>query len=209
MGRNLESIRDASRQADWVLFSLHAHEGAWKDTERPAEFTEEFARAAIDAGAHTVIGHGHHAMRGIEVHDGRPIFYSLGNFIFQNETVQKMPSDFYERYNLDPYDGTPSQAYDTRQKTEAKPGHPQTPWFTDDRKYWISILPLMTFEGDILTELKLHPIELGQHKPRSQRGRPTLADRELADEILETIRKLSKPYGTEINNEDGVGIVSI
>lgn len=209
MGRNLESIWDASRQADWVLFSLHAHAGAWKDAERPAEFMEEFARAAIEAGAHTVIGHGHHAMRGIEVHDGRPIFYSLGNFIFQNETVQKMPSDFYERYNLDPYDGTPSQAYDTRQKAEAKPGYPQTPWFTDDKKYWVSILPLMTFEGDILTELKLHPIELGQHKPRSQRGRPTLADGELADEILETIRKLSEPYGTEINNEDGIGIVSI
>jgi poly-gamma-glutamate synthesis protein (capsule biosynthesis protein) len=209
MERNLESIRDASCQADWVLFSLHAHEGAWKDTERPAEFIEEFARAAIDAGAHTVIGHGHHAMRGIEIHDGRPIFYSLGDFIFQNETVQKMPSDFYERYNLDPYDGTPSQAYDTRQKAEAKPGYPQTPWFTDDRKYWISILPLMTYEGDTLTELKLHPIELGQHKPRSQRGRPTLADGELADEILETIRNLSEPYGTEINNEDGVGTVSI
>ena len=209
MEGNLESIRDASRQADWVLFSLHAHAGAWKDTERPAEFIEEFARAAIDAGAHTVIGHGHHTMRGIEIRYGKPIFYSLGDFIFQNETVQKMPSDFYERYNLDPYDGTPSQAYDTRQKAKAKPGYPKTPWFTDDRKYWISILPIMTYQGDTLTELKLHPIELGQHKPRSQRGRPILADGELADEILEIIIKLSEPYGTEIINEEGIGTVTV
>jgi poly-gamma-glutamate synthesis protein (capsule biosynthesis protein) len=209
MEGNLESIRDAARQADWVMFSLHAHEGAWKDTERPAKFIEDFARAAIDAGAHTIIGHGHHAMRGIEIHNGRPIFYSLGNFIFQNETVQKMPSDFYDRYNLDPYNGVPSQAYDTRQKAEAKPGYPKTPWFVDDRKYWISVVPVMAFEGDNLTELKLYPIDLGQHKPRSQRGKPILANRELAIEILEIIRKLSKPYGTDIINEDGIGTVTV
>ncbi|RLI10752.1 CapA family protein [Candidatus Bathyarchaeota archaeon] len=209
MEGNLEAVRDAARQADWVLFSLHAHEGRMGDPERPAEFIEEFARACIDAGAHAVIGHGHHAMRGIEIRDGRPIFYSLGDFIFQNETVAKMPADFYERYKLDPYSGTPADAYDARQKAPPRPGYPAHKWFTEEEKYWISVVPSMTFEGDRLTELKLHPIDLGQAKPRSQRGRPMLAEPELAERILETMRELSRPYGTEITVEDGVGVVKL
>jgi len=209
MEGNLEAVRGAARQADWVLFSLHAHAGRPGDSERPAEFIEEFSRACIDAGAHSVIGHGHHAMRGIEIRDGKPIFYSLGNFIFQNETVMKMPADFYERYKLDPYRGTPADAFDTRQKASPRPGHPASKWFTEDEKYWLSIVPSMTFEDDRLTVLKLHPIELGQSRPRSQRGRPMLAGPELAEKILRTIQGLSKPYGTKITVEDGVGIVEL
>lgn len=207
MEGNLESVRDAARQADWVLFSLHAHQGRANNREQSAEFIEEFARACIDAGAHAVICHGHHAMRGIEIRDRRPIFYSLGNFIFQNETVTKMPADFYERYKLDPYSGTPSEAYDARQKAPPRPGYPAHKWFTEEEKYWISIMPQMAFEGDGLKELRLHPIELGQSEPRSQRGRPRLAGPEMANEILEIIRQLSEPYGTEISIEDGMGIV--
>jgi len=209
MEGNLEAVRDAARQSDWVLFSLHAHEGMPNDTERPAEFMEEFARAAIDAGCHCFIGHGHHAMRGIEIRDGKPIFYSLGNFIFQNETVFKMPADFYERYNLDPYSGKVSQAYDARQKAPPKPGRQVHKWFTDDEKYWISVTPRMEYEGDRLRELKLYPIELGQDKPRSRRGRPVLADEKHGAKILGVIKKLSEPYGTKITVKDNVGVVEL
>jgi poly-gamma-glutamate synthesis protein (capsule biosynthesis protein) len=206
---NLASVKDARRQADWVLFSLHAHQGMPRDTEKPAEFIEQFARKVIDAGAHCFIGHGHHAMRGIEIRDGRPIFYSLGNFIFQNETVYKMPSDFYERYNLDPYSGIVSQAFDVRQNVLPKPGDPIDPWFTKDEKYWISVIPRMTYEGDKLKELELFPIFLGQDKLRSQRGRPILADLKYGKKILEVIKDLSKPYNTEISVKKGVGLVKL
>ncbi len=207
MEGNLEAIRDAMNQADWVLFTLHAHEGYPGDTERPAEFIEAFARAAIDKGAHCFIGHGHHAMRGIEIRDRKPIFYSLGDFIFQNETVEKMPSDFYDRYKLDPYAGIISDAYDNRQKAKASPGRPQGKWFTDDEKYWISIVPRMEFKGDKLDELLLYPIELGMEKPRSQRGRPMMATGERATKILGIIEELSKPYGTQMEIVDDVGVV--
>ena len=209
MKGNLEAIRDAARQADWVLFTLHAHEGRPNDSEQPAEFMEDFARAAIDEGASCFIGHGHHAMRGIEIRDGKPIFYSLGNFIFQNETVYKMPADFYERYDLDPYPGVVSDAYDARQKAETKPGRQVHKWFTDDEKYWISVLPRMGYKGDELSELHLFPVELGMNKMRSQRGRPMLADEEYGKKILGIIKKLSEPYGTEIKIRDNVGIVQL
>ncbi len=209
MEGNLEAIREAARQADLVLFTLHAHEGIEGDPERPAEFMEAFAKAAIDAGAHAFMGHGHHAMRGIEIRNRRPIFYSLGNFIFQNETVLKMPSDFYERYKLDPYSGTPSDAYDARQKAPPRPGYAEHKWFTEEEKYWISVMPYMIFDGDGLVELRLYPIELGQEKPRSQRGRPMLAEPELAEKILKVISELSKPYGTEVVADKGVGKVKL
>ena len=209
MEGNLASIRDAARQCDWVLFTLHAHVGRWKDSEQPADFIEEIARAAIDAGAHAFIGHGHHAMRGIEIREGKPIFYSLGDFIFQNETLMKMPSDFYQRYKLDPYAGTVMDAIDARSNSESQPGGREFKWFTDDRKYWISVIPKMKFEGDKVTSLKLYPVELGQKKPRSQRGRPTFVDPEEGAEIVAIMKELSKPYGTEITIEDGVGTVQL
>ena len=209
MKGNLESIRDAAKMADWVLFTLHAHEGLPNDSEQPAEFIEDFARAAIDEGAHCFIGHGHHAMRGIEIRDGKPIFYSLGNFIFQNETVYKMPADFYDRYDRDPYSGVVSDAYDARQQAKPKPGTSEHKWFTEDEKYWFSVLPRMEFKGDELSELLLFPVELGMNKPRSQRGRPMLADEKHGTKILETIKKLSEPYGTEIRVKDNVGTVQL
>lgn len=209
MKGNLNSIREAVKQADWILFTLHAHEGRLRDSEQPAEFIEEFARAAIGEGAHCFIGHGHHAMRGIEIHKEKPIFYSLGNFIFQNETVYKMPADFYERYELDPYSGTVSDAYEARQKHKTKPGNQDHKWFTEDEKYWRSVLPRMEYTEDKLRELLLYPIELGMNKPRSQRGRPMLADEKLGEKILDTIKKLSEPYGTEIKIKDNVGIVEL
>ena len=40
-----------------------------------------WSRQVIDAGADAVIGHGPHVLRGIEFYQGRPIVYSLGNFV--------------------------------------------------------------------------------------------------------------------------------
>ncbi len=82
-------------------------------------------------------------------------------------------------------------------------------WFTKEEKYWISVLPIMKFKNDFLEELVLYPIELGQDKPRSQRGRPMLADKTEGLKILNIIRKLSIPYGTEIDVKDNIGIVRL
>ena len=69
-------------------------------------FLETFSRRCVDAGADAVIGHGPHELRGIEIYHGAPIFYSLGNFLFETETVEKQPYDAYinkKNYNLNHY----------------------------------------------------------------------------------------------------------
>jgi poly-gamma-glutamate synthesis protein (capsule biosynthesis protein) len=212
---NLEAIREASRQSDWVLFSHHSHQGRANDDDRPAEFMEETSRSILEAGAHAVMGHGHHAIRGIEIWKDRPIFYCLGNFFFQNQLVMKMPADFYTRYGLKPYDGTPADAFDARRNAPPRPGrpnrygYPKYKYYVDIEKYWLSFIPFMTFENDKLSSLELYPVELGQTKPRPQRGRPMLAEAHLATKMLEKIKELSEPYGTDIVIGEGVGKVRL
>jgi poly-gamma-glutamate capsule biosynthesis protein CapA/YwtB (metallophosphatase superfamily) len=136
----LRSLREARRQADFVIFSFHSHEfGAAGrrtaptdvDMEEPAEFHVEFAKAAIDAGADIVAGHGPHLTLGIETYRQRPIFYSLGNFIFQNDTVDVFPAESYGRFGLT-HEATPADFLDAR-TDGGKRGFPASPEFWEHR----------------------------------------------------------------------------
>ncbi len=193
-------IDEASRQADWVLASLHGHEGAaggLNDRVVPA-FHEAFAHACVDAGADVFLGHGSHLLRGIELYDGAPIFYSLGDFAMQNETVTRLPAEIYDRYDLG--DGAdPADLFDERVTDEAG----ERAGFLADSGFWESVLPVCEFADGSLDRIELRPLELGFEAPRAQRGRPRVASGETATRILEELADLSAPYGTELAIEDG------
>jgi len=86
----VDIIGDLSEDHDVVIVSMHAGGEAGDVTRVPFATEEyrgenrgdvvEFARAAVDAGADLVIGHGPHVPRGMEVYRDRLIAYSLGNF---------------------------------------------------------------------------------------------------------------------------------
>jgi len=86
-GRNTEQMkRDvaaARARADVVIISLH--DGA-EYIQRVAKETEQFAQAAIEAGASVVLGHHPHVPQRVEQYKSGWIFYSLGNFAFQQNT---------------------------------------------------------------------------------------------------------------------------
>ena len=194
---NLAWIRDARRQADWVAVSIHAHEMRGGDREQPAEFIPSFCRQAVDAGADIVIGHGPHVLRGLEVYRGKPIFYSLGNFIFQNETVLRQPADFYERLGV-PATGTPADLFDAR---GARGG------FAADPVYWETVVPICRFAGEgSLDELRLYPATLGHGSPRPRRGTPVRASDPAGRSIVERVAQLSPTVRIEWD-EDGFGTV--
>ena len=190
------AIGEARRQADFVLVSLHAHEMAGIDKTVPAGFIRIFAQGCITAGAHAVIGHGPHVLRGIEIYQGRPIFYSLGNFIFQNETVENLPADFYEKFDLGLTENT-ADALDKRSATNTK-GFAVNPWA------WKSVIARFTIDGDAVTTLELFPVELGFGQPRPRRGTPVLSDDPV---ILQHLAELSAAYGTRIVTERNIGRV--
>ena len=198
MKRIIRSIKQAKRQAHYIIVSIHAHEMRKGEKELPAQFLEEFARVCIDEGAHAVIGHGPHVLRGIEIYKNRPIFYSLGNFIFQNDTVPYLPTDFYEKYQLSHTDNV-AYALDKRSKNN-------TIGFGINHKIWESVIPVWTMEKGELIELKLYPVELGYGKDRYERGWPVLSDNQ---DILLRLAKLSEPYGTKINIEGNIGVIRL
>ena len=149
----------------------------------------------IDAGADLVVGHGPHLLRGLELYKGKPIFYSLGNFIGQNELVAKIPADGYERFRAEP-DLTPGQVYQKRTQGDQA-------GFPADRRYWESIVPTLCYEGgtELLGAIELTPISLGWKDARHRRGRPRLAGGEEGRAILDRFAELSRPFGTELRNE--------
>jgi hypothetical protein len=61
--------------------ALHVSEAAESLGHEPRGDLRRWARAVIDAGADAVVGHGPHVLRGIEFYRGRPVAYSLGNFV--------------------------------------------------------------------------------------------------------------------------------
>jgi poly-gamma-glutamate capsule biosynthesis protein CapA/YwtB (metallophosphatase superfamily) len=200
--RDLEEIArwiaDARRQADLVVASLHCHEGQNGDgnSPEPADFIIETARHWIDAGADLFIGHGPHMLRGIEIYKGKPIFYSLGNFMFMFETVQRFPSEMYEAQKMLPT-STPTDVTDSWSKHEN--GEPKG--FHMDSAFWQSVLPICRFEGGVLTSLELHPVTLGLNRPRTERGEPALAGSEEGAAILDRLGELSAPFGTKLTVE--------
>ncbi|MBI4200367.1 MAG: CapA family protein [Chloroflexi bacterium] len=196
----LKRVRDAARMADWVIVALHCHEYEM-EPEVPPNFVKEFAKACIDAGAHCFAGHGPHMLQGIEVYKGRPIFYSLGNFIFMLETIERHPPDLYDRYGLG-MDALPSDM------TAARIGDNDTFGFPASARYWRSALPVCEWQEGELQQVRLHPLDLGFQQPWPARGRPMLASGELGQEILEGLQKASEPFGTHIRIADGVGVIA-
>jgi len=190
--RNLRSIRDAADMADWVVFSIHNHEFDGTD-EVPAGHIVALARDAIDAGADVVIGHGPHRDRGIEIYHGRPILYSLGNFIAQNSTVERLPQDALDQFGL----GLTDNAVDLyRARDAGSRGARNT--FSGEKPYSQSVVATIEFEARELVGIRLDPVDLHMSAPRAQAGRPTIATGDVATEILERMRRMSRSHGTTI-----------
>lgn len=193
-------VNNASRLADYTIVSAHAHESD-RSRYTPAKFIVSFAHAMIDAGADVFLVHGPHVLRGIEIYKGKPIFYSLANFLFQNETLLRLPPENYERYALGP-DKHVADFNDTRYNFD-KRGFPAM------TEYWESLIAVPQWKQKKLVGLKLYPITLGFGKSRQARGRPTLADQESGEKIIGHLIKHSEPFGTEIHYRDGIGIVKL
>jgi len=96
--RILQSIRDAHQHADLVIVYEHNHvflNRPFGDLlfeelpERlaPPDWLKKWTREEIDAGADIILMHGAPLLHGVEIYRGRPIFYDLGNFIFNAPPV--------------------------------------------------------------------------------------------------------------------------
>jgi poly-gamma-glutamate synthesis protein (capsule biosynthesis protein) len=72
-------IHEAKEKADLVV--VHAHWGQEYETE-PSQRQKKLAEAMADSGADIILGHHPHVLQPVDVYKDTVIFYSLGNFIF-------------------------------------------------------------------------------------------------------------------------------
>jgi poly-gamma-glutamate capsule biosynthesis protein CapA/YwtB (metallophosphatase superfamily) len=75
----LDAIAREREDTDYVLIYIH-----WgvEMNNRPEPWQREFAKQMIDAGADAIIGSHVHVLQGFEYYKGKPIAYSIGNFLF-------------------------------------------------------------------------------------------------------------------------------
>ncbi|UVK50469.1 CapA family protein [Mesorhizobium sp. AR02] len=201
----LRNVRQGKQFSDFCIATNHGHQQEWSD--EPPDYEQTLARRLIDAGADTYVGHGRHALRGIEIYKGRPIFYSLANF-FCEDLRTPVGADMFAVYGKDPKLDTDAEVT----IDEVAKGYPKAEGLVGaltDLIYYESVISVSRYEDNQLAELRLYPIELGHSKRLANRGVPRLALESQAKSILERLQKLSKPFGTQIQIENGVGFIRL
>jgi poly-gamma-glutamate capsule biosynthesis protein CapA/YwtB (metallophosphatase superfamily) len=128
--RNLAQIRACAEQSKLVLVYFHNH--YWgKTLESIESWIVDFAHECIDAGAHAFISHGVPVLQGIDMYRGRPIFYSLGNFIFHSRKARwadekcwrsvvvegEFSEGKWQKLNLNPIEIGPAERLEPPDKT--------------------------------------------------------------------------------------------
>lgn len=77
--RLVELVEEADSQCDYL--TVYVHWGVERDAY-PQDYQTAIANACVEAGADLIVGSHPHCLQGIEYMNGKPVYYSLGNFIF-------------------------------------------------------------------------------------------------------------------------------
>lgn len=190
-----EDVLLAKRRHGPVFVSYHVHDVSHaraygiQDATPPNE--EIPFRRAIDAGADAVLGSGPHVLRGIELRAGRPIFYSLSNFVYQYRTPKAIPTDLPHQRDSEMPRPANVSVWDRR----------------DSREVMESVVARMTYRDGVLRKLELIPVTIDDEGPLF--GVPRLASTKRAKEIVALLQRLSAPYGTKIALREWYGEVEL
>jgi poly-gamma-glutamate capsule biosynthesis protein CapA/YwtB (metallophosphatase superfamily) len=181
--RILQSIRNARKQADLVIVYEHNHVfdkpfrtimlEELPERLAPPDWLKKWTHAEVDAGADIIVMHGAPLLHGVEIYHGRPIFFDLGNFIFQAPPIDILldePINWESVVAYVDFQGKNLKSIQFRPIAQNKIGQGQA----DTQDEHTNNLFLQT------------------------RGLPTPATGEQAHFILERLAKLSRPFGTTI-----------
>ncbi|MEN6549006.1 MAG: CapA family protein [Armatimonadia bacterium] len=88
----IAQIQAARPLCDILCVSFH-----WGDEYQslPNQRQRNTAHAAVRAGADLILGHHPHTLQGVEVYQGKPILYSMGNFVFDQREGERMESAIF------------------------------------------------------------------------------------------------------------------
>lgn len=111
--------RDAG--ADIVIPVMH---WGWEGETRASDRQRQLARLMIDAGADAVIGGHPHVVQDIEIYKGRPVIYSLGNFVFDGFEAEETTTGWLITLAVDRHGATDFRVTTARIDREGTP-HPR------------------------------------------------------------------------------------
>jgi poly-gamma-glutamate capsule biosynthesis protein CapA/YwtB (metallophosphatase superfamily) len=181
--RILQSIRNAKKQADLVIVYEHNHVfdkpfqtimlEELPERLAPPDWLKKWTHAEVDAGADIIVMHGAPLLHGVEIYHGRPIFFDLGNFIFQAPPIDILldePIDWESVVAYVEFQGKNLQSIKFQPVALNKIGQGQA----DTQDEHTNNLFLQT------------------------RGLPKPATGEQAHYILERLADLSRPFGTTV-----------
>ena len=198
MKRITDAIAEARFMADYVVVAMHNHQlhGNSKETVDPVSIA--FSHKCIDAGADAIIGTGPHLLRPIEFYKGKPVFYCLGDFINQLETIQRAPDGMFAKQKLDPNERLDVLFND--RSDNGKRG------LCYDPIMFKAVIPYWEVENGEVSKMIFMPIEEMFALPRSRGGWP---QKNASVNILEHFAEMSRPYGVDIKIENGIGSVNL
>ena len=193
--RILQSIRDARQHADVVIVYEHNHvflnrpftalfNEELPERLAPADWLKKWTHEEIDAGADIIVMHGAPLLHGVEIYHGRPIFYDLGNFIF----------------NLPPVD----VQLDEPIIWESVVAHVE---------FQGKNLQSITFQPIVMNKIgQGQPDTQDEHTNNlylQTRGLPTRATGEKARYVLERLADSSRPFGTTVDVRGDTAMINL
>ena len=193
--RILDAIREARTRADLVVVYQHNHVFGNKSFstifsegmgERlaPSQWLIDWTHAEVEAGADVVVMHGAPLLHGVEIFRGKPIFYCLGNFI----------------YNVPPaitYISEPMSWESVVADLE----------FEDKTLRSITLRPIaLNYVGN--GQPDVHS-QYTSNAFLHTRGLPSAAEGSQARYILERVAEYSKPFGTQLAIGDGSAAIEL
>jgi poly-gamma-glutamate synthesis protein (capsule biosynthesis protein) len=126
------------------------------------------------------------------------VFYSLGNFVYQAASS--------DRTARDPFDAGTDLFSMALGAVEPGAGSVDD---VNQAEWWESVVGVVTLDTANVRDVRLHPVDLGVGLSLDRRGIPRHARAERGAAILGRVDRLSKPYGTFVRIESGVGIVEL
>ena len=190
LARICEAVRRAKAECDYAVVYFHSHEIRGMDDEETDFFLDAFCHAVIDAGADACIGSGTHQVKAVEFYKGKPIFYSIANFIFRVSDMEHLPMDYHDRFGVDP-DLPAEEAVAVQTKNG-------TAGLEIESYCYRALAARITWEDGKAVEVVAKPLGLGFHASREEKGLPRSANAEETELLLRQLQKLSAPYGTEV-----------
>jgi len=193
--RILQAIREARAHADLVVVYQHNHvfgnrsfntifsEGM-AERLAPNAWLRAWTHAEVEAGADVVVMHGAPLLHGIEIYRGKPIFYCLGNFI----------------YNV-----PPALTYISEPMSwESVVAHLE---YQGKTLRSITLRPIaLNYVGN--GQPDVHS-QYTSNEFLHTRGLPSPAEGAQARYILERVAEYSRPFGTRVIVDDGTASIEL